>query len=187
MCSESSGLPQLKSVLLRPMSSTMPSTRASMHIHPDAAGTDRLSRASYTEASTLSRMLLAGEQEEAIRYAMEEGLWSHALLISSSVGPELWKEVVQRFIEYGFGSASSTSGGEQTLRIAYSMFGGSVSSALDAVLPASPHAMASSDAAGEWRNILCTVLTNGKGDPATISLLGDKLRRAGLLQAAHVW
>lgn len=165
----------------------MPSTRSNTNVRSDASGTDRASRASSTEAATLSKLLLAGEQENAVRYAMEEGLWSHALLISSSFGPELWKEVVQKFITDGFGGTSSPSGSEQTLRIAYSMFGGSFATALDTVLPASVHGMAASNAAGEWRNILCTVLTNGKGDPATLSLLGDRLRRAGLLQAAHVW
>jgi hypothetical protein len=132
-------------------------------------------------------MLLVGEQEKAVRYAMDAKLWSHALLISSSVGPELWKEVVQAFVSEGFtGPVSSAS--EQTLRIAYSMFGGSVANALDVVLPSSVSGSAPGDTAMEWRSVLCTVLANVKaGDVTTISLLGDRLAKAGLLSAAHVW
>jgi hypothetical protein len=47
--------------------------------------------------STLQSYLLEGNQEEAIKFAIEEELWSHALVISSMTSPASFNNVVNRF------------------------------------------------------------------------------------------
>jgi hypothetical protein len=80
-------------------------------------------------ASSLNKIqefLLLGERRKAYYYALDEGLWSHAMVIASSIDKEAWKEVVQEFIRHELGPrepASSTSGRE-SLRMAYSLFSG---------------------------------------------------------------
>lgn len=46
---------------------------------------------------TLQSYLLQGNQEEAIKFAIENELWAHALLISSSLNPAALQGVVNRF------------------------------------------------------------------------------------------
>jgi hypothetical protein len=47
----------------------------------------------------LSDMLSRGDKREAAEYAVKRGLWSHALIISSSVDQELWADTVMRFAQ----------------------------------------------------------------------------------------
>jgi len=66
-------------------------------------------------------MLLNGDKREATQYAASAGLWSHALVISSCVDQELWKEIVSRFA-----SAELEGGGPGTsaMKASYALFSG---------------------------------------------------------------
>ena len=52
---------------------------------------------------------------------MTSGLWSHALLISSSVDAERWKDVVTAFLQSELGS---TMVGNAAMRASYTLFAG---------------------------------------------------------------
>lgn len=54
--------------------------------------------ASPTQLAQLSSMLANGDKRDAALYAASHGLWAHALLASSSVDQEFWREIVTRFI-----------------------------------------------------------------------------------------
>jgi hypothetical protein len=81
-------------------------------------------------------LLLRGERRQAYHYALDERMWAHAMLISSSLDKEAWKEVVNEFIhsELGvrtdqkkpspFGGDPSVANGREPLRVAYSLFAG---------------------------------------------------------------
>lgn len=84
----------------------------------------------------IQEFLLQGERRQAYHYALDERMWAHAMLISSSLDKEAWKEVVNEFIrsELGvrtdqkkpapFGKDPSGANGREPLRVAYSLFAG---------------------------------------------------------------
>lgn len=81
------------------------------------------------KASSLDRLqelLIRGERRQAYQFALDEKLWSHALLISSSLDKEAWKEVAHEFIktELGLSSDSQDGTGKESLRLAYGLFAG---------------------------------------------------------------
>ena len=75
----------------------------------------------------LQNYLLKGDRVAAIRLAMDENLWSHALIIASCVNKDMWKEVVSGFIRYEMGDKIGNafqSNGRESLRVLYSLFAG---------------------------------------------------------------
>jgi hypothetical protein len=95
--------------------------------------------ASYqVKSSALDRieeLLLRGDKKQAYRYALDEKLWAHALLIASSVDKESWKEVAHEFIKtelsrnQGPDGGDSTLAGREALQVAYGLFAGNGSAA----------------------------------------------------------
>lgn len=81
---------------------------------------------------TLQGHLMRGDREAAVRYAVQEDLWAHALIISSCVNKDLWKEVVNGFVERELSSQPSANlqtgrvvqGDRQALRVLYALFSG---------------------------------------------------------------
>jgi hypothetical protein len=67
-----------------------------------------------------------------VRYAVQEDLWAHALIISSCVNKDLWMEVVHGFAERELatpapGAMQTTKvvyGDRQGLRVLYALFAG---------------------------------------------------------------
>ncbi|KAG9002395.1 hypothetical protein FRB93_011512 [Tulasnella sp. JGI-2019a] len=77
----------------------------------------------------LQEHLLRGERQLAYRHALDEKLWAHAMLISSSMDKDAWKEVASEFIRTELGvdatrAAVDPSNGRESLRVAYSLFAG---------------------------------------------------------------
>ncbi len=66
-------------------------------------------------------MLLDGNKQEAALFAANVGLWSHALVISSSVDQELWREIVSRFTQAELGSSTAQIA---ALKACYALFSG---------------------------------------------------------------
>jgi hypothetical protein len=77
--------------------------------------------ASPAQLSQLSTMLSNGDKRDAALYAANNGLWSHALLISSSVDQEFWREIVARFSGAELRAGVTGSAG---LKASYTLFGG---------------------------------------------------------------
>lgn len=92
------------------------------------------------KASALDRiqeLLAQGERKAAYRYALDERLWAHAMVIASSVDKEAWKEVVNEFIRAELNSQGVTDAtgsgrrdtiaagaGREPLKVAYSLYSG---------------------------------------------------------------
>jgi hypothetical protein len=87
----------------------------------------------------IRNLLLRGERRQAYHYALDEKLWAHAMVISSSINKEAWQEVASEFIrtELGIRDTERTSGadrsrsgsvsgsnGYESLRAAYSLYAG---------------------------------------------------------------
>lgn len=66
-------------------------------------------------------MLAQGDKRDAALYAASQGLWAHALLASSGVDQEFWREIVHRFT-----AAEIKSGlpGSAALKTGYTIFAG---------------------------------------------------------------
>jgi hypothetical protein len=83
---------------------------------------------------TIQGLLAKGERKAAYRYALDERLWAHAMIIASSIDKEAWKEVVNEFIRSELstqGVADSTGPdataldtGREPLKVAYSLYSG---------------------------------------------------------------
>ncbi|KAL5490502.1 hypothetical protein ACEPAI_5335 [Sanghuangporus weigelae] len=90
---------------------------------------------------TIQDFLLRGEKREAYHYALDEKLWAHAMVISSSIDKEAFKEVVTEFVRTELGvktesrSDGSVTNGLESLRLAYSLYSGQSSSAVQHLLP----------------------------------------------------
>jgi hypothetical protein len=153
-------------------------------------------RADPARLKDLSDFLSRGEKREAAQYAARRGLWAHALVISSSVDPDLWAEMVSRFAEaelqanpdlaaltasYAVFSGKTASSGE----CHFARVGGQLTAVDDLVHAASLAADSSND---QWREVIASVVFNGKAaDLACLDELGARFRKAGLNYASHAW
>ncbi|RDB21051.1 COPII coat assembly protein sec16 [Hypsizygus marmoreus] len=92
--------------------------------------------------------LLRGERRKAYHYALDEKLWAHAMVISSSIDKEAWKEVVNEFLKNELGVKEVApllsqpngplplpSNGRESLRVAYSLFSGQGAAAVQELVP----------------------------------------------------
>ncbi|TIA87471.1 hypothetical protein E3P97_03932 [Wallemia ichthyophaga] len=133
----------------------------------------------------IQQFLVKGAKREAVMYALEHKLWSHALLISSCVDRQLWSEVVSALIAYELPS-SSGSGNDNTgsthntknwdsLRVAYGLFAGTLRST-----------NTPSDTRN-WSATAATLVSNLDNSDAqhALSELGDRLAEVGEVDGAH--
>jgi hypothetical protein len=87
--------------------------------------------------NTIQDFLLRGERRQAYHFALDEKLWAHAMVISSSIDKDAWKEVVNEFLKSELGTSAAASvlmtqnsgsqtsaNGRESLRVAYSLFSG---------------------------------------------------------------
>jgi hypothetical protein len=101
---------------------------------------DRVLSVQTVKASALDRiqeLLTQGERTAAYRYALDERLWAHAMIIASSIDKEAWKEVTNEFIRSelnaqgvvdatgsGRRDTMASSTGREPLKVAYSLYSG---------------------------------------------------------------
>lgn len=93
-------------------------------LYPSISSTAAPAKATPDQLSHLSDFLSRGEKREAVQYAAGAGLWSHALVISSCVNQDLWREVVGRFSKAELGGQNQTA----SLKASYALFSGAVAS-----------------------------------------------------------
>ncbi|KAF9945845.1 hypothetical protein BGZ72_000921 [Mortierella alpina] len=85
----------------------------------------------------LQDLLRNGDRAGAVRYAMSSNLWAHALVISSCVNKELWKEAVNGFVnqELTSGGGDVQANGREALRVLYALFSGQTQTAITELIP----------------------------------------------------
>jgi hypothetical protein len=82
--------------------------------------------------SKLQEFLLRGERRKAYHYALDEKMWAHALLLSSSLDKDAWKEAAQEFIRAELMTPptdGTASNGRESLRMLYSLISGQAGAA----------------------------------------------------------
>jgi len=145
----------------------------------------------------LQSMLVKGDREKAVWHAVDQRLWGHAMLLSSTLSKDIWKQVVQEFVRKEVKKAGRSN---QALAVLYEVFAGNHEDCIDELVPASARAgfqMVSADGAGatqnalqgldKWRETVALILNNrSEGDASALLSLGRLLVQYGRVEAAHV-
>ncbi|KPI41677.1 COPII coat assembly protein sec16 [Cyphellophora attinorum] len=142
--------------------------------------------------------LLRGNRKEAVWHAVDNRLWSNALLIASTMPRDTWKQVVHEFVKQEVKTAGENT---ESLSTLYEIFGGNAEDCVDQLVPPSARAglqmVSRIDAAGptknaldaldKWRETLSLVVNNrSHGDHQALSSLGRLLAQYGRIEAAHI-
>jgi len=145
----------------------------------------------------LQGMLVKGDREKAVWHAVDQRLWGHAMLLSSTLSKDIWKQVVQEFVRKEVKKAGRNN---QALAVLYEVFAGNHEDCIDELVPASARAgfqMVSADGVGatqnalqgldKWRETVALILNNrSEGDASALLSLGRLLAQYGRIEAAHV-
>ena len=145
----------------------------------------------------LQSMLAKGDREKAVWHAVDHRLWGHAMLLSSTLNRDVWKQVVQEFVRK---EVKNIGRNNQALAVLYEIFAGNHVDCVDELVPASARAgfqMVSADGVGatqnalqglgKWRETVALILNNrSEGDSSALLSLGRLLAQYGRVEAAHV-
>ncbi|KAH7117620.1 Sec23-binding domain of Sec16-domain-containing protein [Dendryphion nanum] len=145
----------------------------------------------------IRQSLTRGDREKAVWRAVDQRLWGHAMLLSSTLNKDLWKQVIQEFVR---NEVKKVGRDNQALAVLYEVFAGNWEDCIDELVPASARAgfqMVSTDGAGasqnalegleKWRETLVLILSNrSEGDNAALLSLGRLLAGYGRAEAAHI-
>ncbi|KAF2462658.1 uncharacterized protein BDR25DRAFT_299124 [Lindgomyces ingoldianus] len=145
----------------------------------------------------LRTLLTKGDREKAVWHAVDQRLWAHAMLLSSTLNKDIWKQVVQEFVRK---EVKKMGGNNQALAVLYEIFAGNWEDCVDELVPASARAgfqMLSTDGAGstqnalqgleKWRETLSLILNNrSEGDVQALLSLGKLLAGYRRVEAAHI-
>lgn len=72
--------------------------RKNMHRRTSSAGVGASRGLKSDDINKVMDFLKVGEKESALKYALDQRLWAHALLIASSIGPSEWMDAVFEFV-----------------------------------------------------------------------------------------
>lgn len=148
--------------------------------------------------NNVRKALLNGEREKAVWEAVDKRLWGHAMLISSTLPREIWKQVIQEFVRLEVRTAGDNT---EPLAALYDIFAGNWEESMDELVPPSARAglqMVSKtantaptknalDGLDRWRETLSLILSNRSGDDSkALVALGQLLSRYGRIEAAHI-
>lgn len=147
---------------------------------------------------SIRKLLIKGEREEAVWHAVDKRLWAHAMLISSTLSKNIWKQVAQEFVRQ---EVKLIGDNTESLAALYEIFAGNWEESIDELVPPSARAglqMVSKvvgsgpaknalDGLDRWRETLSLVLSNRSvGDAQAILALGRLLSGYGRIEAAHI-
>lgn len=146
----------------------------------------------------LRKRLLSGDRQAAVFHAMDNRLWSHALVISSTMERSMWSQVVREFVRQEVKTVGENA---ESLSALYEIFGGNVEESIDELVPPSARAglqMVSRvetggpmknalDGLNRWKETLSLVLNNRcQGDHQALTVLGKLLEDYNRVGAAHI-
>ncbi|EED19280.1 COPII vesicle coat protein Sec16, putative [Talaromyces stipitatus ATCC 10500] len=141
--------------------------------------------------------LLGGYREKAVWLAVDNRLWGHAMVISSTLDKALWKQVVQEFVRREVRSAGENI---ESLAALYAVISGNTEESIDELVPPSARLglqMVSKEGQGinknavdgleRWRETLGLIINNrSPDDHQALVSLGQLLGSYGRTEASHV-
>ena len=146
----------------------------------------------------LRSILLHGNREQAAWHAVDNRLWAHAMLLSSTLDKNIGKQVAQEFIRQ---EVKTFGDNAESLSALYQIFAGNWEESVDELVPPSARAglqMISKTAStgpvknalhglDRWRETLALILSNRTADDGKALLaLGRLLAGYGRTEAAHL-
>jgi hypothetical protein len=146
----------------------------------------------------LRKRLLSGDRQGAVFHAMDNRLWSHALIIASTMERSMWGQVVREFVRQEVKPAGENT---ESLSALYEIFGGNLEESIDELVPPSARAglqmisrvntggatKNSLDGLNRWKETLSLVLNNRcQGDSQALAVLGKLLQDYNRIEAAHI-
>ncbi|CAZ86675.1 unnamed protein product [Tuber melanosporum] len=157
-----------------------------------------IERADPQAVKTIKNNLLKGDRAAAVWHAVDRKLWSHALLISGTVGRDLWKQVVQEFVK---NEVKTLGEDADSLAALYETFAGNWEECVDELVSASARmgmpmlgggasrsgSVNIDEKLGRWRETLGLILSNrSPGDVESIMALGKLLVGYDRVEAGHI-
>jgi len=145
----------------------------------------------------LRKTLLKGKREDAVWQAVDNRLWSHALLLASTLEKSVWKSVVAEFVKQEVKTMGSQA---DSLCALYEVLGGNTEESVDQLVPPSARAglqmVSRVEASGptrnaldgldRWKETLCLILNNRSvDDQRALITLARLLTDYGRIEAAH--
>ncbi|CAF9943366.1 MAG: vesicle coat component [Alectoria fallacina] len=146
----------------------------------------------------LRKLLLHGKREKAVWHAVDNRLWAHAMLLSSTLEKTVWKQVSQEFVRQ---EVKTFGDNTESLAALYQIFAGNWDESIDELVPPSARAglqMISKtattgptknalDGLDRWRETLTLILSNRSVDDGkALVSLGQLLAGYGRTEAAHI-
>jgi COPII coat assembly protein SEC16 len=146
----------------------------------------------------IRKFLLIGDREKAAWAAVDKRLWGHAMLISNTVSPDLYKQVAQEFVRK---EVNYPGHNNESLAALYKVLSGNHEECVDELVPVHARAglqlIATSSAVGpakdalegldKWKETLGLVLSNrSPEDIRALKALGELLSGYGRAEAAHI-
>ncbi|OCT50793.1 COPII coat assembly protein SEC16 [Cladophialophora carrionii] len=146
----------------------------------------------------LRKRLLSGDRQGAVFHAMDNRLWSHALIIASTMERSMWGQVVREFVRQEVKTAGENT---ESLSALYEIFGGNLDESIDELVPPSARAglqmisrvttggvtRNSLDGLNRWKETLSLVLNNRcQGDHQALAVLAKLLQDYNRIEAAHI-
>ncbi|WYZ38744.1 hypothetical protein EsH8_III_000658 [Colletotrichum jinshuiense] len=158
-------------------------------------------RADAVDSSTMDQIrkhLLLGDREKAVWAAVDKRLWGHAMLISNTVSPDLYKQVAQEFVRK---EVNYPGHNNESIAALYKVLSGNFDDCVDELVPV--HARAgfqlvntasstgptkdATEGLDKWRETLGLVLSNrSTEDIRALNALGNMLSSYGRAEAAHI-
>ncbi len=162
-------------------------------------GSSRTSKPVDPEAMEALRLiLLQGEREKAVWYAVDQRLWPHAMLLASTLDPNIWRQALQEFIRQEVRTFGQNT---QSLASFYQILAGNWEESVDELVPPSARAglhlvsgvartgpaRNALDGLDRWRETLTLILSNRSHDDwRALVALGQLLCSYGRTEAAHI-
>ncbi|KAL7922399.1 SEC16 protein [Trichoderma austrokoningii] len=146
----------------------------------------------------IRRDLLKGNRETAVWAAVDKRLWGHAMLISHTVSPDLYKRVAQEFVRKEVNHPGQSN---ESLAALYKILSGNYDDCVDELVPVHARAglqLVSTGSSSEptkdamegldkWRETLTLVLSNRSADDVRgLNALGKLLSSYGRAEASHI-
>ena len=192
------GSPEISAAVARILAESEPENgmiATSQEISSSTA--DRSDVASQQAIHEIRRNLLDGEREKAVWYAADQGLWAHAMLVSSTLSKDVWKQVIQEFARQDVKKAGESA---ESLAALYQVFAGNWEESIDELVPPSERAgfqMIRKDSSNparhalqgleRWRETVRLIMNNRSNDDhRALNALGKLLASYGRAEAAHI-
>ncbi|KAL8751820.1 MAG: hypothetical protein Q9184_005938 [Pyrenodesmia sp. 2 TL-2023] len=144
------------------------------------------------------KLLLQGEREKAVWYAVDQRMWAHAMVLSSTLDKSVWKQVLHEFTRLEVKTHGENT---ESLAAMYEVFAGNWDESIDQLVPPSARAglqlvskAASTgptrnalDGLDRWRETLAMILSNRTHEDENALVALDRLLSGyGRVEAAHL-